>query len=82
MPYGKLETRQDCEDFVRGCLFMGTGGGGSVEWGMGMFEDALDYVGAELFASVLAPGAYDMGDVRKQKDVLKKARQAGRDAVT
>jgi hypothetical protein len=32
---------QDCEDFVRGCLFMGTGGGGSVKWGMGMLEDAL-----------------------------------------
>ncbi len=42
MPYGKLETTQDCEDFVRGCLFMGTGGGGGVEWGMGMLKDALD----------------------------------------
>jgi DUF917 family protein len=42
MPYGKLETLQDCEDFVRGCLFMGTGGGGSVEWGMGMLEAALE----------------------------------------
>ncbi len=42
MPYGKLETLQDCEDFVRGCLFMGTGGGGSMEWGMSMLKDALD----------------------------------------
>jgi DUF917 family protein len=42
MPYGKLENLQDCEDFVRGCLFMGTGGGGGVEWGMGMLKDALD----------------------------------------
>jgi len=42
MPYGKLETTQDCEDFVRGCLFMGTGGGGGVEWGMGMLKDALE----------------------------------------
>lgn len=42
MPYGKLETLQDCEDFVQGCLFMGTGGGGSVNWGMGMLKDALD----------------------------------------
>jgi DUF917 family protein len=41
MPYGKLENLQDCEDFVRGCLFMGTGGGGGVEWGMGMLKDAL-----------------------------------------
>lgn len=42
MPHGKLETLQDCEDFVRGCLFMGTGGGGSVEWGMGMLRAALE----------------------------------------
>jgi DUF917 family protein len=42
MPYGKLETLQDCEDFVQGCLFMGTGGGGGVAWGMGMLKDALD----------------------------------------
>jgi DUF917 family protein len=42
MPYGKLENLQDCEDFVRGCLFMGTGGGGSVEWGLGMLKDALE----------------------------------------
>lgn len=41
MPHGKLENLQDCEDFVRGCLFMATGGGGSVKWGMGMFEAAL-----------------------------------------
>jgi hypothetical protein len=41
MPYGKLETLQDCEDFVQGCLFMGTGGGGGVEWGLGMLREAL-----------------------------------------
>jgi multimeric flavodoxin WrbA len=48
---------------------------------VGMFQDSLSYVGAELFATVIAPGVYDMGDVRKQQDVLEKARQAGRDAV-
>jgi DUF917 family protein len=42
MPHGKLETLQDCEDFVRGCLFMGTGGGGRVQWGMGMLKEALE----------------------------------------
>jgi len=42
MPRGKLENLQDCEDFVRGCLFMATGGGGSVEWGMGMLTAALE----------------------------------------
>ncbi len=49
---------------------------------VGMFEDSLAYVKSELFASVLAPGAYDMGDVRKMDDVLKKARKVGRDAVS
>jgi len=41
MPRGKLENLQDCEDFVRGCLFMATGGGGTIEWGMGMLKEAL-----------------------------------------
>ena len=36
-----LTTIQDCEDFVSGCLFMGTGGGGDVDWGMGMLRAAL-----------------------------------------
>lgn len=41
MPRGRLETIQDCEDFIHGCLFMATGGGGAVEWGMRMFQEAL-----------------------------------------
>jgi DUF917 family protein len=41
MPYGKLETLQDCRDFVQGCLLMGTGGGGSVSDGMAMLTEAL-----------------------------------------
>ena len=41
MPRGRLETLQDCKDFVRGCLFMGTGGGGRVDWGMGLLKEAL-----------------------------------------
>jgi multimeric flavodoxin WrbA len=49
---------------------------------VGMFQDALDYVKGELFASVLAPGAYDMGDVKKMEDVLKQARQVGHDVMT
>ena len=42
MPRGVLCNRQDCEDFIRGCLFMGTGGGGGVEWGMEVLTAALD----------------------------------------
>lgn len=42
MPYGKLETLQDCEDFVQWCLFLGTGGGGTVASGMRMLTQALE----------------------------------------
>ncbi len=42
MPQGTLRNRQDCNDFIRGCLFMGTGGGGGVEWGTEMLIAALD----------------------------------------
>jgi len=42
MPRGALRNRQDCEDFICGCLFMGTGGGGGVEWGTRMLDAALE----------------------------------------
>ncbi len=78
MPYGNLEDLQDCEDFVNGCLFMGTGGGGSVEWGMGMLRDALrddlplEWVdGADIADSVLTVTAYGMGSIAPvSQDVL------------
>ncbi len=38
----QLKTWQECEDFVRGCVFMGTGGGGKPEWGERMLRSALD----------------------------------------
>lgn len=37
-----LRTLQECEDFVRGCTVMGTGGGGSPERGMQLFSTALE----------------------------------------
>jgi DUF917 family protein len=42
MPRGKLQNLQDGEDLIHGCLFMGTGGGGSVRWGMNMLKSALE----------------------------------------
>jgi multimeric flavodoxin WrbA len=45
---------------------------------VGMFEDALSYVGAELFDSILAPGAYDAGDIKANTQLLQKARQTGK----
>jgi len=41
MPYRKLETEQDCIDFLRGLLFFGTGGGGSEIWGLEMLSELL-----------------------------------------
>lgn len=48
---------------------------------VGMFTDALAYVKAELFASILATGAYDAGDVRKNAAVLQEAYRTGMRAV-
>lgn len=37
-----LRTLQECEDFVRGCTVMGTGGGGAPERGMQLLSTALE----------------------------------------
>ncbi|RME79151.1 MAG: DUF917 domain-containing protein [Chloroflexi bacterium] len=70
MPRGKLETLQDCEDLVNGCLFMGTGGGGGVDWGMGMLKEALadgltlEWVDAEEIPDdALTVTTYGMGTI-------------------
>ncbi len=41
MPRRRLSSMQDCEDLIRGCLFMGIGGGGSAEAGREAFAAAL-----------------------------------------
>jgi multimeric flavodoxin WrbA len=47
----------------------------------GMLDDALSYVGIEISDTVLAPGAMNAGDVRRQATVLAAARRAGRNAA-
>jgi DUF917 family protein len=42
MPSGKLQNPEDCEDFILGCLFLGTGGGGSPEEGRRALRAALE----------------------------------------
>jgi multimeric flavodoxin WrbA len=49
---------------------------------VGMFEDALDYVEAERFAVVVAPGVNARGEVRQHPDLLEAAYRAGQEAVT
>lgn len=48
---------------------------------VGMMTNTLEYVEAELFATMLAPGVNDAGDVRKLPEVLAAAHQAGMAAV-
>src|SRR5712692_3873457 len=42
MPQRVLTTKQECEDFVRGGVIFGTGGGGGAEWGLSTLTEALD----------------------------------------
>lgn len=48
---------------------------------VGMMEDVCHYLKAELVATVLAPGAGSVGDVKKMPAVLEAARRAGKEAV-
>lgn len=42
MPNRELRTEQECEDFVRGCTVLGTGGGGSPKRGMKQLLTAIE----------------------------------------
>ncbi len=44
---------------------------------VGMLVDAMDYVGLNLVATIVAPGLEKAGAVRKQVQVMEEARQAG-----
>jgi DUF917 family protein len=78
-----LTTIQDCEDFVSGCMFMGTGGGGDREWGLGMLTAALAE-GLPLGWTDLADipdgawscTAYGMGSIAPKGDSTQKAIEA------
>lgn len=48
---------------------------------VGMFKDALDYVGSELFGTVIAAGAYEPGEVRNLKNAIRKARNLGFEVI-
>src|SRR5215475_7690657 len=38
----ELKDYNDCADFIRGCMFMGTGGGGNPDGVLDMLTSALD----------------------------------------
>ena len=85
MPRGKLANLQDCQDFVLGCLFMGTGGGGSVKWGMGMLKPAveagisLEWVDVDdIHDDALTVTTYGMGSIAPvSQETLDAIRQLG-----
>ena len=47
----------------------------------GMFKEALDFLNMEHFATVLAPGAFQQGDVREHSEVLTEAQRVGREVI-
>jgi hypothetical protein len=48
---------------------------------VGILTEALNYVGAEVVATVLAPGVHRRGEVSQRKDLMEAAWNTGRQAV-
>ena len=48
---------------------------------VGILTEALNYVGAEVVATVLAPGVYRRGEVRRRADLMEAAHRTGREIV-
>ena len=42
-----------------------------------MLTEALNYVGAEVVATILAPGVHRRGEVSQRSDLMEAARNAG-----
>ena len=49
---------------------------------LGMLTDILEYLGLVQSSVILATGTYGKGTVRRNTELMKKARDAGREAVT
>jgi hypothetical protein len=48
---------------------------------VGILTESLNYVGAEVVATVLAPGVHRRGEVRERKDLMTAAWNAGGEAI-
>jgi hypothetical protein len=48
---------------------------------VGILTESLNYVGAEVLATVLAPGVHRRGEVIQRTDILATARRVGREAI-
>lgn len=83
MPRGNLKNKQDIEDFVRGCTFLGTGGGGFPQSGIRSLMSELEAgreIGwvdmSEIPDEELVASAYLMGSTsilsKEEEDLLKR----------
>ena len=48
---------------------------------VGMMIDSINYLEMNLLETVLAPGAYDLGEIKELPEILEKARSVGKEAV-
>jgi DUF917 family protein len=78
MPTNKITTMQEAEDLVSGCLFLGTGGGGSPEKGLSVIKQALDegltlsWVDMdEIDDDVMTVTPFGMGSIAPQTQAVK-----------
>jgi multimeric flavodoxin WrbA len=55
---------------------------GTARHTVGMLQDSLDYVEAELYATVIAAGVNRLGEVRGRPHLLASARLVGTNAIT
>lgn len=83
--FAKVRSRDD-RDILSGhsvvlAIPMGDTDPATARHVVGMFEDSLEFLRSRVADSVLAPGAYDAGEVRNMQEVLEKARLAGKQAV-
>ena len=60
---------------------LGSGDAHDARHAVGMLEDALAWQESELFATVVATGVFERGEVRQRPDLLAAARRAGRESV-
>jgi hypothetical protein len=48
---------------------------------VGILTESLNYVGAEVVATILAPGVHRRGEVNERTELMAAARNAGREIV-
>ena len=48
---------------------------------VGMLTDALNYLNANIHSKIISPSTMEIGDVKKKKEVMRNAKEAGREIV-